>query len=199
MILACAAIGSVLTAGPVQAESPLVVADELAVDGVYVAPGRVDIDETAIVESIRQARARGLRLVVAAPIDPQPTAEAFARRVLEASDADAALIFPTEGGVEGHVVDELESASLRALAAGRSKSTPAAAVDAFTAELLAEPDRSLPPIIGQVIRWVLLLAILLTGAVAAEQLLRRMFPRRRVVPTETEHAPQPEQEHAPQG
>ncbi|MGI9614248.1 MAG: hypothetical protein ACR2QO_15160, partial [Acidimicrobiales bacterium] len=81
------------------AESPTAVAEDLAIDGVYVAPGRADIDETMIAESIREARARGLRLVVVAPIDPQPSAEAFARRVLEASDADAALVFPPDGGL----------------------------------------------------------------------------------------------------
>ncbi len=181
VVLVC--LGALLVApvGPAAAESPLEVAEELAIDGVYVAPERTDLDELAIAESIREARARGLRLVVVAPVDPQPSAEAFARRVLEASDADAALVFPTEGDLQGHVIDELQSASLRALSAGRATSTPAAAVDAFTVELLTEPERSIPPIVGQLARWVLVLAILLAGAVAIEQLLRKMFPKRRMV------------------
>jgi hypothetical protein len=192
--------GSVLLGpSPVEAESPLVVAEELAVDGVYIAPSRSEIDEAAIAESIRQARARGLRLVVVAPVDPQPSSEAFARRVLEASDADAALVFPTEGGLDGHVIDELESASLRALSAGRAASTPPAAVDAFTEELLTEPERSLPPIIGQVVRWVLVLAILLAGAVAIEQLLRRMFPKKRIAPVDADEQQRPERDPALRG
>ena len=187
--------------GPAAAESPVAVAEDLAIDGVYVAPGREDIDETMIAESIREARARGLRLVVVAPIDPQPSAEAFARRVLEASDADAALVFPTEGGLEGHVIDELESASLRALTAGRSKASPQDAVEAFTVELLTEPDRSLPPIVGQLVRGVLVLAILLAGAVAIEQLLRRMFPKKRVLVAEGDGRPsdEPQRERDPAG
>ena len=189
LTLVALALSALLPADVAAAESPIVVAEELAIDGVYVAPGRDDIDEAAIAESIREARARGLRLVVVAPTDPQPSAEAFARRVLEASDADAALVFTIDGGLEGHVIDELESASLRALAAGRALSEPPAAVDAFTHELLNEPDRSLPPIIGQLARGVLVLAILLAGAVAIEQLLRRMFPKKRYVPIDNDGQP----------
>lgn len=191
LIIALAFGFLVVQAGPVAAESPLMVADELGVDGVYVAPERTDVDELSIAESIREARARGLRLVVVAPVDPQPSPEAFARRVLEASDADAALVFPTEGGLEGHVIDELESASLRALDAGRASSTPRAAVDAFTLELLTEPERSIPPIVGQLARWVLVLAILLAGAVAIEQLLRRMFPKKRIIAIDEDSSRRP--------
>ena len=102
------------------------VAEELAIDGVYVAPGRDDIDEEQLVSSLQEARARGLRLVVTAPNDPQPSAGAFARRVLEASDADASIVFPIEGPPEIEVIDEFESASFRALDAARSKATPEA-------------------------------------------------------------------------
>ena len=71
-----------------------------------------DLNEELMVTTVQQARARGLRLVVVAPIDPQPVAAAFARRVQEASDADAAIVFPTEGGFEAHVIDEFESVQL---------------------------------------------------------------------------------------
>ncbi len=187
MIAACLAAVVISTLGLVTlaptmagAESPLDLAEDLAVDGVYLAPGRTEIDEAAIADLIREARARGLRMVVVAPNDPQPTAEAFARRVLEASDADAALVFPTEGGLEANVIDEFESASLRALAAGRAKASPEAAVEAYTEELLVEPVRTLPPIIGQLVRGVLFLALILAAAVGFEQLLRRIFPKRKV-------------------
>lgn len=151
------------------AESPKEVAEELAIDGVYVAPGRDDIDEDRLVSSLQEARARGLRLVVTAPNDPQPSASAFARRVLEASDADASIVFPIEGPPEIEVIDEFESASFRALDAARSKATPEAAVEVFAEELLSEPVRSVPPIVRQVVIVVVLLAVLLTGVVAIEQ------------------------------
>lgn len=170
--------------GPAGAESPLEVAEELAADGVYVAPGRDDVDGESIAVSIAQARALGLRLVVVAPNDPQPDAAAFARRVLEASDVDAAVVFPTEGGLETYVIDEFDSAGLRAQSAARSKATPEAAVEAFTEELLAEPVRSLPPIIGQLITGVLLLAAVLIGVVVIEQALRRLLHRGRAHPAE---------------
>lgn len=166
--------------GLASAESPLGVAEELAVDGVYVAPRRQDIEEEPLIESIRRARARGLRLVVTAPVDPTPDAQSFARRVLEASDADASIVFPTEGGLEIEVIDEFESASFRAFAAARSKATPEAAVDAFTTELLAEPARTMPKIVRRVAIAVLLLAAILAGAVAIEQVLRRIFRRGKV-------------------
>lgn len=167
---------------PVAAESPTEVAEELAVDGVYVAPGRDDIDEEQLVSSLQEARARGLRLVVTAPNDPQPTARAFARRVLEASDADASIVFPIEGPPEMEVIDEFESASFRALDAARSKATPEAAVDAFAEELLSEPVRSVPPIVRQVVIVVVLLAVLLTGVVAIEQFSGRSKHRKAAKP-----------------
>lgn len=161
--------------GSAAAESPIEVADELSIDGVYIAPGREEMDEEGLAASIQQARARGLRLVVVAPIDPQPDAASFARRIQEASDADAAIVFPAEGGLEAHVIDEFESARLRALGTARSKASPVAAVEAFSEELLTEPNRALPSIVGQIVAIVVLLALALAGAVAIEQLLRRLF------------------------
>lgn len=163
----------------VGAETPSEVAEAVAIDGVYVAPQRGEIDEVAVAEAIREARARGLRLIVAVPNDPQPDPAAFARRILEESDVDAALVFPAEGPVQSHVIDEFEAANLRALEAARSSADPAAAAASFTDELLTEPVRSVPPIVGQLVRWVLLMALVLAGAVGIERLLRRAFPRRR--------------------
>ena len=150
------------------------VAEEVAIDGVFVAPSRTDIDEEAMATTVQQARARGLRLVVVAPIDPQPDAAAFARRVQEASDADAAIVFPAEGGFEAHVIDEFTAAHLRAIAAARSKATPVDAVEVFSAELLVEPSRELPPIVNRLLIIVVVLALTLAGAVALEQTLRRV-------------------------
>ena len=175
LIAATLIVTTWLTSGsPAGAESPsALAAGELASDGVYVAPGRADMAEEDLTESIEKARALGLRLVVVAPDDPQPTAIAFARRVQEASDADAAIVFPPEGGLEAHVIDELESARFRALDEARGQPNPALAVDAFTTELLAEPSQALPPIVRQVVLLVLVLAFILAGTVALEQLRRR--------------------------
>ncbi len=170
---------SVFGMGPAGAETPTEVAEAVAVDGVYAAPGGADLDQEAAAEAVRAARARGLRLVVIAPEDPQPDPAAFARRVLEASDVDAALVFPIDGPVESSVADDLSSANLRALAAAREATDPVAAVEVFTDELLTEPERSVPPIVGQLVQAVLLMALVLAGAVAAEYFLRRVFPRRR--------------------
>ncbi len=170
---------TVMVGVPAAAESPTLVAEEVALDGVFVAQGRHDIDEELLAITVQQARARGLRLVVAAPIDPQPTALAFARRLQEASDADAAIVFPVGGGFEAHVIDELEADHLRALGAARSKASPVDAVEAFSAELLVEPSRDLPPIVNQLLTIVVLLALALAGAAALEQMLKRLLRGRR--------------------
>lgn len=175
LVVAFLPVFTVFLPGSAGAESPIEVADELSIDGVYIAPGREEMDEDGLAASIQEARARGLRLVVVAPIDPQPDAASFARRVQEASDADAAIVFPVEGGLEAHVIDEFESARLRALGTARSKASPVAAVEAFSQELLTEPSRALPPIVSQIVAIVVLLALVLAGAVAIEQLLRRLL------------------------
>ncbi|MGF1596619.1 MAG: hypothetical protein ACFCVK_06760 [Acidimicrobiales bacterium] len=188
VVTAAVLVLTVGAASPSAAESPSEVTLELDIDGVYVAPERTDIDEASLVEPIKQARARGLRLVVTAPADPQPDAEAFARRILEASDADASIVFPADGAVEINVISDFEAASFRALAAARSKSEPAAAVEAFTEELLVEPTRSFPPIIRRLTLGVILLAVVLAVAVAVEQALRRTIrPVRVVPPPEIDH------------
>ena len=171
-------LAALVLSGPASAESPVEVAEELVIDGVFVSPARSDIEESGLATAVEQARARGLRLVVVAPIDPQPDVASFARRIQEASDADAAIVFPVEGGLEAHVIDEFESASFRALAAARSKATPVAAVEAFSSELLVEPSRALPPIVNQIVNVVVLLGLVLAAAVAMEQALRRMLRRR---------------------
>ncbi len=161
---------------PAGAESPTEVAEDLAVDGVFLAPGRV-LDEEGLIVAVQEARARGLRMVVVAPNDPQPTASAFARRVAEASDADVAIVFPREGGLEAFAVDDFESGHLRALGAARAQATPLGAVQAYTAEVLSEPERPVPPIISQLVTVLVLLALILGAVVAIEQLLRRLLRR----------------------
>jgi len=162
---------------PAQAETPAAVVMELDVDGVFIARSRsAEHDEQAMRQSIERARAMGLRVVVAAPVDPQPSPLAFARRILEASDADVALVYPPEGGLETFVIDDFESAQFRALAAARSKSGDAAAIDAFVEELVAEPAQPVPEIVRRLVLIMMALAIILAVLVVLESLLR---PRRR--------------------
>lgn len=178
-IVALLALLLALPASPAAAETPGEVLEEVTLDGVYIARTRDGFDEAALANVVREARARGLILVVVAPDDPQPSATAFARRILEAADANVSIVFAEDNRVEAFVIDELQSAEFRALDAARSKADPTVAVEAFVDELLAEPNRGLPPIVNQLLRLVVGLALLLTLAVVAEQLLRRWLRKRR--------------------
>lgn len=162
-----------LGAAPAGAESPAVLSGELATDGVYVAPERADVDEVQLVEQVKQARALGLHLVIVVANDPWPTPTAFARRILEASDADVALIFPPGGGMEADVVPELQTNTDRAVTAARAKADPVTATGVFTKELLAKPERSVPAVLSRTILAVLILAVVLGAAVMIEQGVRR--------------------------
>lgn len=174
--LAIVGIAAALTlVGPsaAGAESPTAIAPELAIDGAYVAPERTDVNEADLVEQTNHARALGITLVVVVPNEPLPTAAAFARRVLEASDADVALVFPPGGGLEASVVGDLEGQNFRALAAARSKADPVLATEVYTDTVLAEPSRSVPAVVSRTILAVLVLAVVLGGVVVLEQAIRR--------------------------
>lgn len=170
---------AVLAVAPVAAESPGVVAEQLAIDGAYVAPERRDVDERPLIEQTNRARALGLKLVVVVPNDPQPDPRSFARRILEASTADVALVFPPGGGLEASVIDEYRIQNARALAAARSKSDPAAATESYAAELLAAPPRAVPSIVTRTMLAVVVLATVLGVSVVIEQAIRRTRHRDR--------------------
>ncbi|MEZ5409362.1 MAG: hypothetical protein R2761_15140 [Acidimicrobiales bacterium] len=171
--LGATVMAALLAPPPAGAESPTVLAAELAIDGAYVAPERTDVSEADLVEQTGHARALGLRLVVVVPNDPRPNAEAFARRVLEATDSDVALVFPPGGGLEASVADDLQSQSLRALSAARSKADPVLATEVYIDTVLAEPSRSVPAVVSRTVLAVLILAVVLGGVVLAEQAIRR--------------------------
>ncbi len=160
-------------AGPARAESPTEVAEELAEDGVYVGIGRGSIDETALIAAVEEARFEGLRVVVVMPNDPQPSASAFARRIQEASEADAALVFPEEGQLETYVVDDLSGSRIRATERARQLSDPARAVEAFTEELMAENEAGTPAIVGRLINALILFTLIVGAVVAAELIMDR--------------------------
>jgi len=155
------------------AETPSRVAQEAAEDGVFVAIGRDDVDEAALVAAVEDASFDGLRLVVVVPRDPQPTAKAFARRVQELTEADAALVFPEEGPLETYVIDELSSSRIRATEAARGLDDPARAVAAFVDEATSVRDAGTPEILRQIINALLLMALVVGVVVGIEVLASR--------------------------
>lgn len=158
-----------LIASPAAAESPVALSEELASDGVYVSRVRTEIDEVALEAAVQEVRSDGLLLVVVAPIDPQPDGEAFARRIQEAVEADAALIFMPDGSIETYVIDELTPARIRAMEKAQAIADPARATLAFADELTSERTAGRPELIGQLIMALVLLGVAIGLIVAAEQ------------------------------
>jgi hypothetical protein len=152
-----------------QAESPSALVDELNLDGVYVSRVRTDVDEEALEAAVKEVGFTGLRLVAVAPIDPQPYGEAFARRIQEAVDADAALVFMADGTLETYVIDELAAARIRATEKAEAVEDPARAVLVFADELTSPRSQERPEIIGQLIMAVLLMALGVGLIVGIEQ------------------------------
>ncbi len=151
------------------AEAPTALADELNQDGVYVSRVRTDIDEEALEAAVKEVGFTGLRLVAVAPIDPQPDGEAFARRIQEAVDADAALVFMADGTLETFVIDDLASARVRATEKAEAVEDPARAVLVFADELTSPRVEGRPAIIGQLIMAVLLMGLAIGLIVGIEQ------------------------------
>ncbi len=156
------------------AESPDEVAEVAADDGVFIGVGRGnDVDEDALIRAVEDARSAGLELVAVVPADPQPTASAFARRVQEAMEVDAALVFPPDGRLETFAIDDLSAARARATARARDVSEPAQAVEAFAAELNSDGGTERAPIVGRIIAALLVFLLIVGGVVAVEQKIKR--------------------------
>ncbi|MGB5756293.1 MAG: hypothetical protein WBM50_05215, partial [Acidimicrobiales bacterium] len=148
--------------------------EEVADDGVFVGFGRDDIDEAALIAAVEDARFDGLRLVAVAPRDPQPTAAAFARRIQEQTEADAAIILPEDGQLETYVIEDLSTTRIRATEAAREFSDPARAVQAFATELGSTRETGTPPIVDQIMRALVLMALVIGVVVAIEQGVARL-------------------------
>ena len=163
------------------AESPLEVAEEVADDGVFIGFGRsAEVDEEALIAAVEDARFDGLRLVAVVPLDPQPDAAAFARRVQEVTEADAALVFPSEGELETFVIEDLSGSRIRATETARGFSDPARAVQAFADEAMSEREAETPEIVGQILNALVLMTLAVGVIVALEQGISRL--RRSKVP-----------------
>ncbi|MFV0260414.1 MAG: DUF6676 family protein [Acidimicrobiales bacterium] len=156
---------------PAAAEAPSALVGDLAADGVYIAPERTDLEEGPLVAAVNEARAGGVELVVVAPLDPEPDPRAFARRVQEATDVDAAMIFTDDGQIAAYATDDLKNGNTRALAAAAAAPDPAAAVTAYETELLTEPSGGF---LGVVITVVVLIGVLVAALVAAVILEQRL-------------------------
>ncbi len=165
---------ALLVAAPAGAESPSAVAEELFDDGVFVGVGRDEIDELSLIAAVEDARFDGLRLVVVAPDDPQPTAAAYARRIQEQTEADAAIVFPPEGEPQTYVIEDLSTTRIRATEAAREFSEPARAVEAFATELGTTSEAGTPPIVNQLMRALVLMALVIGVVVAIEQGVTRL-------------------------
>ena len=161
-------------ASPAQAESPTELADELSLDGVYISAQRTGFDEAAMAQAVERARAVGIRLVAVAPNNPQPDPASFARRVLEAVNADAAIVFPPDSDIAAYVIDDFEASKSRALVEARSRANPTAALDAFTNELKTNRVTGIPDLVRKLVVIMLVLAVVLALIVLLEnQLLSR--------------------------
>lgn len=164
---------------PAGAQNPSEVVPELADDGVYIATSRRgEANPTDFSAVIEEARSEGLTFAVVYPDDPQPNTGAFARRIQEASMFDVVLVFGPDGVLGSFVSEDYGEDAIRASAAAREAADPPGQAAAFLTGLLEEPVRERPAIVGELVRWiVILLALLVTGALA-EQLLRQ-FKRQR--------------------
>lgn len=174
------ALGLVLAwpAPSASAESPTMVAEEVADDGVFVGFGRPDIDEEALIAAVEDVRFDGLRLVAVAPRDPHPGPAAYARRIQEQTEADVALIFPLDGPVEAYVIEDLADGRIRATEAAREADDPAVAVAIFAREVDSVRETATPEIVNQIMRALVIMALVIGVVVAIEQAME-MFKRRR--------------------
>jgi hypothetical protein len=180
--LGMAALGmmvlSFAATSPAGAEPPSQVAEEVADDGVFVGFGRRDIDEEALIAAVEDARFDALRIVAVAPRDPQPGPAAYARRIQEETEADAALVFPMEGPVEVYVIEDLDANRVRAVEAARQADDPASAVAVFAREINSVRETGTPEIVGQIMRALVIMALVIGVVVTIEQAVE-MFKRRR--------------------
>ena len=81
---------------------------------------------------------------------------------------------PSNGPVEAYVGEELAADRPRALNAARALVDPARAVGVFADELTTDADRGQPPIIGQILRALLLMAAIVGAVVLIEFLIGRL-------------------------
>jgi hypothetical protein len=143
-------------------------------DDVYVAPSRrTQFDREAIQIALAAAGNQGLTAAVIVPSDPFPSNDGFALRVRQASEIDLIISFGPDGEIDASLTNESDADVLRALRAARIADTPEGAVAAFLEDMVTEPVQETPSLVGDVLRWAIILVIVLAVAVALEAFLRK--------------------------
>ena len=143
-------------------------------DGVYVAPSRrAEFDRDAIQVALAEAEDQGLTAAVIVPSDPFPSNDAFALRVRQASEIDLIISFGPDGEIHASLTNESDADVLRALRAARAADTPEGAVAAFLEDMVTEQVQETPSLVGDVMRWAIILVIVLAIAVALEAFFRK--------------------------
>jgi hypothetical protein len=176
-----------IVASPASAESPVLVAEGLAGNGVWAPSG--DVDAAALAATVARAREAGVDLAIVVARDPQPDVTAFALRVRQLGGGDPVLVFGPDGrfGVSGEDVERV--ALFRAIEAAEAFEAPEEVADAFTTGLLTEPEAGVPELVQRVITVVAVAMAGLGVAVVIELLLaldrrsRRRRPARPPVRT----------------
>ncbi len=167
--------GLALLSPGASAEPPSLVVERSAADGVYVSPARFMFDEATFTPIVDEARNQGLVLVIAVPFEAPPNTNAFARRVREAADVDAAIVFGPDDIIAGDASEDYEDNLVRAINSARAAATPEAAASSFVTELVTEPVRERPAFLFTVRRWVVVLVLIVVIASVLEFVLRRGY------------------------
>ncbi len=179
-LLALVTVGVPLVAAtpaPASAETPTEIVEALA-DGVYIHSTRTgDASPEMFASVIDEATKDGISLIVIVPDESIPSASAFALRVRQAADADIAIVFDREEGVEASVVEDLDDRRIQALEAAREAATPTEAVSAYFTNITEEPEREVPDVVRTITNGVFYLLLILGAVVFIELGLRRFKNR----------------------
>jgi hypothetical protein len=162
---------------PASTQTPEQVRDALAPPGIVVAEGAAD--PVAIAAAVTRAREAGFELVVVVNVeDPRPDPDAYALRVRQLGVGDPVLVFGP-GGQFGVSSDVLHGTDLtRARDAAAQAASPQAATEAFTDALLTEPEDTVPALVEDLVRIVVIALGVLVVSVVANEALRRNRRRR---------------------
>lgn len=164
-------------ARPAAAESPGEVIEGTADNGVFVALG---LGDEAVYETIVQRAAdAGLDFAVVEPLAPEPDPDAFALRVLQASEHDVVALVDSSDRIWLQAAEIEDRDLFSARNAASDAATPVAALDIIVTELTTEFEPGRPEIIDQLQRAAIALVALILLGTIADQLVRRLMASRR--------------------
>ncbi len=157
-------------------ETPTKLAEKLEDTGVYIGPGRSDVEAGSFEQAVKRAEEEGIEIIVLVPDRPEPDASAFARRMQERTNVDAAIVFPPDDGqVQAYASDEFESSRTRALDKAQEEDDRSTVLDVYVSELNSGGSRSVPIF---VLALVLVVFGLLYAAYASSSMLDREREKR---------------------